>query len=404
MKILFVVDGRSPIALNWIRYFVAQEHEVHIASMYPCQPDLELASLIFIPVAFSSAVVTGGQGGDGPGLARKILRAVATPNVRTWLRQRFVPRSLPKAAAVLQSVIDDLQPDLVHAMRIPYEGMLAALALTRIEKPSRPPLIVSIWGNDFTLHAPVTRQLTRLTRFTMTQAQALHTDCYRDQPLAVEWGFDPAKPAVVLPGGGGIQLDVFFPAKNLTKAAEPSGVYSVINPRGLRAYVRNDTFFKAIPLVLAELPDVRFLCPTMASASEAERWVQELNIDHAVRLLPQKSRAEMADLFRESQVVVSPSTHDGTPNTLLEGLACGCFPVVGDIEPLREWITPWKNGFLVDPTDPQDLSNAILTALLNPELRSQAHKINAQLIAERAEYYEVMQQAAEFYQSLITGK
>jgi hypothetical protein len=371
--------------------------------MYPCQPDLELASLTIIPVTFSGAVETDGQRGEGPGVVGKILRSVATPNVRTWLRQRFVPRSLPKAAAVLQSLIDDIRPDLVHAMRIPYEGMLAALALNWIKKTSRPPLLISIWGNDFTLHAPSTRLLTRLTRFTMTQAQALHTDCYRDQPLAAEWGFDPAKPAVVLPGGGGIQLDMFFPTEKLTKAMEPSGGYSVINPRGLRAYVRNDTFFKAIPLVLAELPDVRFFCPTMANAPEAERWVRELSIDHAVRLLPKKTRAEMADLFRESQVVVSPSTHDGTPNTLLEALACGCFPVVGDIEPLQEWITPWKNGFLVDPTDPQDLSNAILTALLNPELRTQAHKVNTQLIAERAEYNETMRQATEFYRSLITS-
>ena len=53
LKLLFVVDGRSPIALNWIRYFVDAGHEVHLASMYPCQPDLELASLTIIPVAFS---------------------------------------------------------------------------------------------------------------------------------------------------------------------------------------------------------------------------------------------------------------------------------------------------------------------------------------------------------------
>ena len=94
MKLLFVVDGRSPIALNWIRYFVEQEHEVHIASMYPCQPDMELASLTIIPVAFSGAVQAGaGQGGGGAGVKGRILRKIATPNLRTWLRQRFVPGS-----------------------------------------------------------------------------------------------------------------------------------------------------------------------------------------------------------------------------------------------------------------------------------------------------------------------
>ncbi len=234
MKLLFVVDGRSPIALNWIKYFVEQKHEVHLASMYPCQPVLELASLTIIPVAFSGAVEAGGQESRGIGLKGKILRKIAAPNVRTWLRHQFVPRSLPKAASQLKSLISYLQPDLIHAMRIPYEGILAALALS---SPSTHhfPLLVSIWGNDFTLHAPATREMTRLTRFAMEQADALHTDCYRDQPLAREWGFDSAKPAVVLPGGGGIQLDIFFPHPQPLSQVEV-GVRgeggTVINPAG----------------------------------------------------------------------------------------------------------------------------------------------------------------------------
>jgi glycosyltransferase involved in cell wall biosynthesis len=400
MKLLFVVDGRSPIALNWIRYLVEQEHEVHLASMYPCQPDMDLASLTIIPVTFSSAVETTGSGGKGSGAKRKILQAVATPKIRTWMRQRFVPRSLPKAAEKLEALISDLQPDLIHAMRIPYEGMLATLACSTLT-PRHTPLVVSIWGNDFTLHAPATRQMTQLTRLTMQYADALHTDCFRDQKLAQQWGFDPVKPKVVLPGAGGIQLDVFCPADNLAKVIKPSQGYRVINPRGLRAYVRNDTFFKAVPLVLEKFPQARFLCPTMAGAPEAERWVRELKIKHAVDLLPRQSRAEMADLFRQSQVVVSPSTHDGTPNTLLEAMACGCFPVVGDIEPLREWITQRENGFLVDPADHQGLAEAICKGLQNPQLRLQAQKENARLITERAEYDQVMEQAIQFYRHLI---
>jgi len=399
MKLLFVVDGRSPIALNWIRYFVEQGHEVYLASMYPCRPDLVLASLTIIPVAFSGAVEVGGLRDQSSGIKGKILRKIAPPNMRTWLRQRFVPRSLPEAAANLRKLIVDLQPDLVHAMRIPYEGMLAALAYDALPTP-RPPLIISIWGNDFTLHAPSTRQMTRLTRFTMESADALHTDCYRDQPLAQEWGFNPSKPSIVLPGGGGIQLEVFYPPKNLTKVSDPSQGFTVINPRGLRAYIRSDTFFRAIPLVLARLPKTQFLGLATQGQPEAQKWVESLGIRSSVDLLPLLPRSEVADRFRQSQVVVSPSTHDGTPNTLLEAMACGCFPVVGDIEPLREWITQGENGFLVDPADPQSLADAICEGLQNPELRAQAQKKNAQLIAERAEYYEAMRQATEFYRSL----
>ncbi len=393
MKILFLADGRSAIALNWIRAIVAQGHEVHLASLLPCQPDLALASLTVIPVAFSGAVeqtATSPSASQNTGLARQLLRKMATPAVRTWLRHRFVPLSLPNAAAQLNALVDQIQPDILHAMRIPYEGMLAAVARENLPGP---PLLVSVWGNDFTLHAPATKKLAYLTQLCMQQADALHTDCFRDQKLAQEWGFEARKPAVVLPGAGGIQLDQFYPP-----VEAPGPV--IINPRGLRAYVRTDTFFRAIPLVLARQPEARFVCPTMAGQPEPEKWVQSLGLESAVQLLPRLPRAAMADWFRKAQIVVSAAIHDGTPNTLLEAMACGCLPVAGDIETLREWIVPGQNGLLFDPGDPQSLADAICAGLADTALRRTAQKENARIIAERAEYGRVMAAAEAFYLEL----
>ena len=114
-----------------------------------------------------------------------------------------------------------------------------------------------------------------------------------------------------------------------------------------------------------------------------------------------QSREQMAELFRRAQVLLSITTHDGTPNTLLEGLACGCFPIAGDIESLREWIKPGVNGLLVDPSNPHALAEAILQALDEPDLRLRAYKINLDLVRERAEYGRVMAQAEAFYRTVV---
>jgi glycosyltransferase involved in cell wall biosynthesis len=108
----------------------------------------------------------------------------------------------------------------------------------------------------------------------------------------------------------------------------------------------------------------------------------------------------MAALFQRAQVVVSPSTHDGTPNTLLEALACGCYPVVGDIEALREWITPGVNGALVDPGDERALAEAVCMGLAGVELRQKAAAHNLALVSERAEYGKVMREAEGFYRRI----
>jgi glycosyltransferase involved in cell wall biosynthesis len=138
----------------------------------------------------------------------------------------------------------------------------------------------------------------------------------------------------------------------------------------------------------------------MAGEAEAQGWAEKLKIENFVELLPRQTRLQMAELFRQSQVIVSPSTHDGTPNTLLEAMACGCFPVVGDIESLREWITPGVNGLLVDPGDPQALADAIVLGLEHPGLRRRAATHNYHLVEERAEYHKSMQAAELFYRSI----
>jgi glycosyltransferase involved in cell wall biosynthesis len=268
--------------------------------------------------------------------------------------------------------------------------MLAASAAQEMNTP----LLISVWGNDFTLHAKSTPIMAVHTRRALHRVDALHTDTQRDQKLALDWGFSPDKPTIVLPGGGGIQPDIFYPP-----AAPPTDPI-IINPRGLRAYIRNDTFFRAVPLVLSQRPDACFLCPAMQGEPEAIHWLDKYDIAYSVELLPRQTRLQMADLFRRAQVAVSISEHDGTPNSLLESMACGCFPIAGDIESLREWITPGQNGLLVDPGDHRALAGAILLALEQANLRAQAGVHNSSLVAERADHNAVMGQAQKFYGSL----
>jgi glycosyltransferase involved in cell wall biosynthesis len=175
----------------------------------------------------------------------------------------------------------------------------------------------------------------------------------------------------------------------------------VINPRGLRKYVRNDTFFQSIPLILSRHPTVHFLCTGTQGNAQVEHWVDQLDIKGNVRLLPTVPHNDMGELFRASMIMVSPSEHDGTPNTLLEAMACGSFPVTGDIESVREWIRPEINGLLFDPSNPAEIADAVVRALERPDLRASAQKTNADLIRERAEYRQVMAQAEAFYRVLI---
>jgi glycosyltransferase involved in cell wall biosynthesis len=310
--------------------------------------------------------------------------------LRTALRQWLGPLTIRRAADRLRGFIERVQPDLVHAMRIPYEGMIAADAYSGM------PLLVSIWGNDFTLHASSTRLMSHYTRWSMQVADALHADCHRDIRLAHEWGFGKQKPELVAPGNGGVQREIFHPP------ASPVQAPVIIDPRGFRPYVCSEEFFKAIPLVLQKQPNAHFIFARMAGESQAIHWTRALDIGHAVELLPPLSHSQMAEVYRRAQIVASPSTHDGTPNSLLEGIACGCFPVAGDLESIREWITPGENGLLCDPTEPRSIADALVSAIENQSLREKAAGLNQSIIVARAEYGQNMQRAEEFYRTIIS--
>ena len=399
MKLAFIADGRSPTTRGWLSLFTERGHDVHLLSTFRCAPLPAVASLNFISVAFSGM---GKQGEAGefraPGGTQGIgLRSV----MRHWLG----PLTLPRAARNVRKILETLDVDLVHSLRIPFEGMLGALAHPEI------PLVASVWGNDFTLHARSSPGMNYYTRQTLSRVDALHADCKRDIRLAADWGFKPDRPTVVLPGGGGVVRGLFKPAfpefgslgsevrRQLENLPKDSPI--VVNPRGFRAYIRNDTFFRSIPGVIERVPGTIFLCPAMAGNEEASRWIAQLKIEQSVRLLPKLSQKEMAMVYRMSKVMVSPSEHDGTPNTFLEAIACGCFPVMGDLESLREWVVDGENGFLVDPDDPDALAQAASRALLSAELREKASKVNQDLVDERADRDRVVISAERFYKQVV---
>ena len=385
MRLIFVADGRSPTARNWIQYWIARGDDVHLASTFPCDPIPHLAGLYIVSAALSGRGAGGANTANWQFARQKDARLI---KLRQTIRHWLGPLTLPRDATRLRELVERVQPDLVHALRVPYEGMLAANAGLRV------PLIVSIWGNDFTLHAPSTPLMRFHTRRTMLATDALHADCERDIRLARAWGLAASKPTLVTPGNGGIHTDIFVPP------ARPVDEPVIFNPRGFRAYVRNDTFFQSIPLVLKEIPNAKFVCASMEGQAEALNWMNKLGIERSVELLGSRPHAEMAEVYRRAMIVVSPSTHDGTPNTLLEGLACGCFPIAGDLESIREWIANGENGLLIDSGSPSALASAILQAIKDKDLRAKAAGLNQAIIAERAEFRHNMAKAEEFYQSV----
>lgn len=402
MKVLIVADGRSPTARSWIKRLQEIGIEVSLVSTYPCSPVDGVDYLRVLPVAFGR--FAGSQVGTGEHLNQKnsLLRRLVGlfRNLLVAARYSLGPQTRRLYRGELLNICDEVKPNLVHALRIPFEGMLA------VHAPKNIPLVVTTWGNDLSLHARRNKIMKQITRQVLARADGMMADTQREIRLAEEMGFDTGKPSLVVPGSGGMDLKQVLKTHQLSPELEsmiPSNSPLIINPRGFRpGSVRNDVFFQATAKVGEARPDVHFICAAMAGQREAINWVKKLGVEKNVHLLPYLSQEQLWALFQRSMITASISEHDGTPNTLLEAMALGCFPICGDIESIREWITNEENGLLVAPASPISAADAILRALDDTDLRNKAKRKNLEIIKARAGCRITEKLITAFYKTITT--
>ncbi len=399
MKLLLVADGRSPITRNWINMLNGLDVEIHLVSTFACNPVEGTHMEAVIPVGFSAF---SGSQASGPARLRPRKIPAALSRFRPLLlklRAYLTPLLIKNYQKHIIKIINNLKPDVIHALRIPFEGMLASCA------PKHIPFVVSIWGNDLTLHAHTSPLMGTWTRKTLSRVDGLMADARRDIRLADEWGLKKDIPVLAVPGSGGLDIGRIQKTKSGKKKLNfsvPKNRPLIINSRGFRpGSVHQDIFFRSIPLVLKQVPDAYFVCTAMQGQPLAEKWVEEFGIQDYVLLLPTVNQEELWELFARSQVYTSLSSHDGTPNSFLESIALGCFPVVGDIASLREWLVDGENGLLVNPASPQESADAQVQALLHEDMRERAAVQNFCLVTEKADRTKIQDQVADFYSALL---
>lgn len=88
-------------------------------------------------------------------------------------------------------------------------------------------------------------------------------------------------------------------------------------------------------------------------------WIDRL-------LLPE----EMGFLFSISELMFIFMDFDQLASTLLEGIACGCFPVVSNLKPYQEVIKNEKNGLIIDEINSDNIVNAFDNFMENKEFYS----------------------------------
>ncbi|UCG50847.1 MAG: glycosyltransferase [Candidatus Latescibacterota bacterium] len=102
--------------------------------------------------------------------------------------------------------------------------------------------------------------------------------------------------------------------------------------------------------------------------------------------------------YREARLFVLPSKYEPFGMTVLEAMACGTPVVATGYGGLRHVLTNGTDSLLVDPSDPEELSSAILDVLTNESLAARLSDAGLKLIEERFSWQSIARQTLAFYE------
>ncbi len=206
----------------------------------------------------------------------------------------------------------------------------------------------------------------------------------------------------------GVDAESFNPRLRSDKMREQllgDGKLLVTCVRNLRPLYDLPTLLRAVPAVLAELPQSRFLLVGEGlQRRELEALAVDLGIQEQVTFAGGVDRDMVAQLLACSDAVVdtihSRPGGGGLGMALLEAMASGAPPVIA--------AKPWADGVVVEGEtgyqfhggDAADLTEKLLTLLRNPERRALGQRCR-EMVLRRFNWEQSVTEIESLYRELI---
>ncbi len=293
-----------------------------------------------------------------------------------------------------QDVLDSIQPDIVHC----FEMALVGLPLLKIMQNNTIPLIYSSWGSDMFNSKNMGITDAQVAVF-LNRVDYLITDCKRDFEIAKTKGFDTTFLGVY-PGNGGISVD-----PKLILEIEKR---DIILFKGYQ-YDVGEAIQVAKALELVPLGLLKNKIIVVYSADKAvETYIRTSQFFKQLhyKIYSRGKHVPNQDLLRimgKSVIHIGNNTSDGMPNTLLEAMGMGAFPIQSNPGGASaEVISDNENGFLIEnPIDVPHIAILLEKALKNQELRIKAKKYNVPYIENNYNRITLASKIESLYKQVI---
>lgn len=382
MKILFVCQQYIHAA-RWINQLRDSEHEIYVFDCLdkPIHKDLLWTNY-----------TTNWSKRKLPILKGEYFLEIKLP----LLYQKIAPILKLTADEKLVRLIKEIKPDLVHSLEMQSE----TYPLIKARRQVNFNWAYFCWGSDLFLYQSNQRHQ-RLIRQVFDKLNYLFIDNNRDSNIAKLFGFKGIS-MPVFPGGGGYDLEM------CQKFIKPISERNIILIKGYHHWSgRALVVLQALELIIEELKN--YTIYVYSAHDIVIDKIKEINKKHSVNIgyssrFNQISHRELLEKFGQAKIAIGNNISDGIPNTLLEAIIMGAFPIQSNPGKVtEEYIVNNENGLLIEnPEDEKEIASLIKKAVISDNLIEKASKTN-QHLANMLAYKKVQEKVLKAYKEIATN-
>ena len=293
-------------------------------------------------------------------------------------------------------VIKQIKPDAVHSFAL-YVSCTPILKV--MEKNKHIPWIYSSWGSDL-FYFQNDPNFLKDIKTVLPRVNYMFSDCQRDYHIAQEYGFQ-GDFLGVFPGGGG------FNYSKTDKFIKPVCKRKIILLKGYQGRSgRAIQVMQAMSLIIDELQNYEIV--VFGADIPVINYINKNKLSKAIRIkylaktefLPHEY---ILELMGKALIYIGNSNSDGMPNTLLEAIIMGAFPIQSNPGGASEEVMEAEvNGLLIQNCDDvTEIQNHILTAISNYSLLEKAFRNNQTIIKPQFEREIIKSQVVDAYNDIL---
>jgi glycosyltransferase involved in cell wall biosynthesis len=323
-------------------------------------------------------------------------------------QEDWVPWTLQFNVALLERTIPIINEKIGKVHVLHAHDWLVAHAAIALKHAYRIPLVATIHATEYGRHQGhlpgIMQKIIHQVEWWLT-FESVRTICcsnyMRDEVVKI---FElPEDKVDVIPNG--IEFDDF--STNVTtdlvrmKYVEPDKkmvlfVGRLVYEKGVQ------TVIEAMPMVMDQIPDVRFLVVgTGPHARKLKAMSEESGLDEKVKFLGYIDGKSLIKFYKCADLTVVPSLYEPFGMVVLEAMVAGSPVIVADTGGLKEIVVHEETGLKFTPGDPVSLSEAIIRVLSDQELSRRLTSDARNFIGERYSWGRIALGTIEVYRRAV---